>query len=320
MTRTSTEAPDLVPAMFSGKSASGAASEASAGGRTMSTSSAGPVVLITGVSSGIGEAIAEDLLGRGYHVLGSIRRPGDAVQLQRKWPDAFQPLVFDVTDAVAIAAAVEQVQAILGGRTLKALINNAGINLGGPLMHQPLAEVRRVFEVNVFGLLAVTQAFLPCLGASRGRAGPAGRVVNIGSVSGAITVPFLGAYSGSKHAVEALTQGLRRELSLYGIEVVAIEPGMVRSRLGEKRMAERAETRYAQTDYVPWLEQFDRSIQAQEKTAPPADKVTAAVRHAIESPKPRTRYPLDRIWMVGRILPDRAFDNLIFKALGLQRR
>jgi NAD(P)-dependent dehydrogenase (short-subunit alcohol dehydrogenase family) len=279
-----------------------------------------PVVLITGVSSGIGEAIAEDLLGRGYHVLGSVRRPADATELQRKWPETFLPLVFDVTDSVAIAAAVEQVTAILGGRNLKALVNNAGINLGGPLMHQPLAEVRRVFDVNVFGLLAVTQAFLPALGARQGRVGPAGRVVNIGSVSGAITVPFLGAYSGSKHAVEALTQGLRRELSLYGIEVSAIEPGMVRSRLGEKRLAEKTEERYAQTDYVPWLEQFDRSIQAQEQAAPPADKVTAAVLHAIESPKPRTRYPLDRIWMIGRVLPDRAFDGLIFKALGLQRK
>ncbi len=284
------------------------------------TSDSRPVVLITGVSSGIGQAIAEDLLGRGFHVLGSVRRSEDAAELRRKWPDTFLPLVFDVTDSAAIPAVVEQVQSILGGRNLKALVNNAGINLGGPLMHQPLAEIRRVFDVNVFGLLAVTQAFLPCLGAQRGRVGPPGRVVNIGSVSGAITVPFLGAYSGSKHAVEALTQGLRRELSLYGIEVSAIEPGMVRSRLGEKRLAEKVEERYAQTDYAPWLEQFDRSIRAQEQTAPPAHKVTAAVLHAIESPKPRTRYPLDRIWMIGRVLPDRAFDRLIFKALGLPRR
>ncbi|MGC1459195.1 MAG: SDR family oxidoreductase [Steroidobacteraceae bacterium] len=287
---------------------------------TAATSESRPVVLITGVSSGIGQAIAEDLLRRGYQVLGSVRRSEDAAELRQKWPDTFQPLLLDVTDSAAISAVVKQVQSILGGRYLKALINNAGINLGGPLMHQPLAQVRRVFEVNVFGLLAVTQAFLPYLGAQRGRVGPPGRVVNIGSVSGAITVPFLGAYSASKHAVEALTQGLRRELSLYGIEVSAIEPGMVRSRLGEKRLAEKVEERYAQTDYVPWLEQFDRSIHAQEQAAPPADRVTAAVLHAIEAPKPRTRYPLDKIWMVGRIVPDRAFDRLIFKALGLQRR
>jgi NAD(P)-dependent dehydrogenase (short-subunit alcohol dehydrogenase family) len=276
-------------------------------------------VLVTGVSSGIGLAIAEDLLGRGYQLLGSVRRSEDAANLQRRWPDAFVPLVFDVTDAAALPAVVAQVQAKLAGRDLRALVNNAGINLGGPLMHQPLAEFRRVFEVNVFAMLSVTQAFLPLLGARRGRVGPAGRVVNIGSVSGAITVPFMGAYSASKHAVEALSQALRRELSLYGIEVSTIEPGMVRSRLGEKRLVERVEERYAHTDFSAWLVQFGRAIEAQESNAPPAVRVTAAVRHAIESPKPRTRYPLDRMWLIGRLLPDRAFDKLIFKALGLVR-
>src|SRR5580698_4743307 len=195
----------------------------------MAKNDAKPTVLVTGVSSGIGHAIAEDLLSRGYVIMGSVRRPQDALQLQQAWPDDFIPLVFDVTDTEALQAIVKQVEAFLSGRGLKALVNNAGIFLGGPQMHQPLAEIRRVFDVNVFGLLAVTQAFLPCLGAQRGRVGPPGRVVNIGSVS--ITVPFLGAYSGSKHAVEALSQGLRRELSLYGIEVSAIEPVMVRSRL-----------------------------------------------------------------------------------------
>jgi NAD(P)-dependent dehydrogenase (short-subunit alcohol dehydrogenase family) len=127
------------------------------------------------------------------------------------------------------------------------------------------------------------------------------------------------AYSATKHAVEALTQGLRRELSIYGIEVVAIEPGLVRSKLIEKRQAENAVERYAHTDYAAWLVQFDRSIKAEESKAPPPDRVTAAVRHAIESPKPRTRYPLDKIWTIGRLLPDRVFDKLIFKTFGLDR-
>jgi NAD(P)-dependent dehydrogenase (short-subunit alcohol dehydrogenase family) len=278
-----------------------------------------PAVLVTGVSSGIGQAIAEDLLSRGYMVLGSVRRPEDASVLKLRWPDDFTPLVFDVTDTDALPAIVKQVEATLGGRGLKALVNNAGIFLGGPMMYQPLAEVRKAFDVNVFGLLAVTQAFLPLLGARRNRTGSPGRIVNMGSVSGAITVPFMTAYSATKHAVEALTQGLRRELSIYGIEVSAIEPGLVRSKLIEKRAAEKVDQRYAHTDYAAWLVQFDRSLQAQENNAPPADRVTAAVRHAIESPKPRTRYPLDRMWLIGRLLPDRGFDKLIFKALGLQR-
>jgi NAD(P)-dependent dehydrogenase (short-subunit alcohol dehydrogenase family) len=277
-----------------------------------------PTVLVTGVSSGIGHAIAEDLLSRGYLVMGSVRRFQDALQLQQAWPDDFIPLVFDVTDTEALPAIVKQVEEILSGRGLKALVNNAGIFLGGPQMHQPLAEVRKVFEVNVFGLLAVTQAFLPLLGARRDRVGPPGRIVNIGSVSGAITVPFMTTYSATKHAVEALTQGLRRELSIYGIEVSAIEPGLVRSKLVDKRAAEKLEQRYAHTDYAAWLVQFDQALTAQEQHAPPPDRVTAAVRHAIEAPKPRTRYPLDKGWLIGRLLPDRVFDKLIFKDLGLK--
>jgi NAD(P)-dependent dehydrogenase (short-subunit alcohol dehydrogenase family) len=276
-----------------------------------------PAVLVTGVSSGIGLAIAEDLLSRGYQLFGSVRRMEDAADLRQRWPDAFVPLIFDVTEASSLPAMVTQVQEALTGRVLRALVNNAGINLGGPLMHQPLAEFKRVFDVNVFAMLSVTQAFLPLLGARRGHPGPAGRIVNMGSISGAITVPFMGAYSASKHAVEALSQALRRELSLYGVEVSTIEPGIVRSRIGEKRLMARVEERYATTDYSAWLTQFGRAIGAEEKSAPPADKVTAAVRHAIESPKPRTRYPLDRMWLMGRVLPDRIFDRLIFKALGL---
>jgi short-subunit dehydrogenase len=134
-----------------------------------------------------------------------------------------------------------------------------------------------------------------------------------------MTVPFMTVYSATKHAVEALTQGLRRELSLYGIEVSAIEPGLVRTKLVEKRQAENHGEPYAHTDYAAWLAQFDRSITAEENKAPPADRVTTAVRHAIESPKPRTRYPLDKIWLIGRLLPDRVFDKLIFKAFGLDR-
>jgi len=283
----------------------------------MTSNDTKPAVLITGVSSGIGRAMAEDLLTRGYLVLGSVRRAEDAGELTAHWPKDFIPLVFDVSDTEALPAVVKQVEATLGGRGLKALVNNAGIFQGGPLMHQPLAEIRKAFDVNVFGLLAVTQAFLPLLGARHDRVGPPGRIVNIGSVAGAITVPLMTIYSATKHAVEALGQGLRRELSLYGIEVSTIEPGLVRTKLVEKRQAEKLEERYAHTDYATWLVNFDRSLKAQENNAPPADKVIAAVRHAIESPKPHTRYPLDRIWFLGRLLPDRVFDKLIFKAVGL---
>lgn len=276
-------------------------------------------IVVTGVSSGIGLAIAEDLLQRGYQVFGSVRKAVDAEPLATRWPQTFVPLVFDVTDTAALPAVVEQVRAAVGPRGLQALVNNAGVNVSGPLLHQPLAEIRHVFDVNVFGLIAVTQAFLPLLGARRDAEHPPGRVVNIGSVSGAITAPFMAAYSGSKHAVEALTQALRRELSLYGIEVCAIEPNFIRSRIYEKAADASLLARYGDTDYAESWSQFNRALQAQEATAKPAGIVTRAVRHAIESSRPRTRYPLDPIWLVGRVLPDRVFDRLIFRALGLNR-
>ncbi len=276
-----------------------------------------PAVVITGVSSGIGLAIAEDLLKRGYRVFGSVRRLADAQALITEWPLAFTPLVFDVTDLTKLADIVQQVRLSLAGHGLTALVNNAGISHSGPLMHQPLEEIRQTFEVNVFGLIAITQAFLPLLGANHDLGHPPGRVVNIGSVSGGITVPFMGAYSASKHAVEAFSQGLRRELRPFGIEVSTIEPGFIRSRMFEKAAPSKAIGSYADTAYAqPWM-QFNRSLLNQERNAKSPEVVSRAVLHAIEAPTPRTRYPLDPLWHLGWLLPDRSFDRLIFKALGI---
>lgn len=276
-----------------------------------------PTVLVTGVSSGIGLAIAEDLLQGGYQVFGSVRRTNDAEDLAARWPQAFVPLIFDVTNMAALPEVVAQVRAALGGRGLKALVNNAGINSSGPLMHQPLAEVREVFEVNVFGLLAMTQAFLPLLGASRDAGFPPGRVVNIGSVSGGMTAPFMGAYSASKHALEAISQALRRELALYGIEVSTLEPSFIKSRIYEKAKAAKPSEKYQDTDFAAAWTTFSESLLRQEARAKPTTIVTRAVRHAIEAPRPRPRYPLDASWYLGRYLPDRWFDKIIYTAMGI---
>lgn len=285
----------------------------------MSTvSSERPAAVVTGVSSGIGLAIAEDLLQRGYQVFGSVRRSADAEGLVKQWGESFVPLVFDITDTNALRQSVAQVEKILGGRKLAALVNNAGIGINGPLLHQPMSEVRLMFEINVFGTLEVTRAFLPLL-SRRGKGHRPGRIVNISSVSGRITAPFMGAYSASKHALEALTQGLRRELKLYGIEVSAIEPGFIRSRIFEKELATKPMERYGDTDIAAWWQQFNRSAEQAVKHAKSTDVVTRAVRHAIESSKPRTRYPLDMLCFVGRWFGDRVFDSLIFKLTGLDK-
>lgn len=276
-----------------------------------------PAAVVTGVSSGIGLAIAEDLLQRGYRVFGSVRRATDADALSTRWPGDFIPLLFDVTDAAALPQVVQQVRAALGGQNLKALVNNAGISHSGPLIHQPLEEIRQTFDVNVFGLLAVTRAFLPLLAGNQTPSFTPGRIVNIGSLSGAITVPFMASYSGSKHAVEAFSQGLRRELLPFGIEVATVEPGFIRSRMFEKAALLTASERYADTDYAQAWRQFNRSLLDQERAAKRPEAVTRAVVHAIEASRPRTRYRLDLLWYIDRLLPDRSFDRLILKALGL---
>lgn len=273
-------------------------------------------VLVTGVSSGIGRAIAVDLIAAGYTVLGSVRRIDDAAHLP---PDRakFIPLVFDVTDPSAIARAVSEVEAIVGPQGLAALVNNAGVNISGPFLHQPADQYRQVMEVNFHGLVAVTRAFLPLLGASDASRFRPGRIVNIGSVQGIMTVPFMSAYAASKHAVEAFAQGLRRELIPFAISVSTIEPNFTRSDIFAKAAADSATNDYSGTRYEAAWAQFNASLAAAEAQAKPTATVTRKVLHAIQSPRPRTRYPLDPIWHIGRFLPDRLFDGLIFKALGI---
>src|SRR5215468_7083282 len=174
-------------------------------------------IVITGTSTGIGFDASRALVALGYRVYGSVRTSADAERVRAALGEAFVPLLFDVTDGVGIAAAVEQVRPALGRENLAALVNNAGIAPTGPLAHQPFDEIRRIFEVNVFGLLAVTRAFLPLLGARHDAPHPRGRIVNISSLAGRLVFPLAGAYAASKHAVEALSDALRRELMQYSI-------------------------------------------------------------------------------------------------------
>jgi NAD(P)-dependent dehydrogenase (short-subunit alcohol dehydrogenase family) len=276
-------------------------------------------VLVTGVSTGIGRAIALSLLDAGYTVFGSVRRAEDAASLSQAARGTFIPLVFDVTDPAEIARGVSEVERRLGTESLIALVNNAGINVSGPFMHQPEDQFRQVMEVNFHGLVAVTRAFLPLLGANDRPKEHPGRIVNIGSVQGIMTVPFMSAYAASKHAVEAFAQGLRRELIPFGIAVSTIEPNFTKSDIFAKAAADSQANRYEGTRYEAAWAQFTASLAAAEENAKPASTVTRKVLHAIQSPRPRPRYPLDPIWHIGRWLPDRMFDRLIFNGLGITK-
>ena len=210
-------------------------------------------ILITGVSTGIGYGAARQFIQSGYTVFGSVRTPADANRLQAELGESFTPLVFDVTDAEAIGQAARFLTNHLAGSGLGALINNAGIAIGGPIQDQPMDVFRQHFEVNVLGLVQVTQAFLPLLGARANHPVQPGRIQNISSVNGQVAIPFMGAYVGSKHAVEGLSHSLRRELALFGIRVIIVGPGAVKTPIWGKGTDIQS---YRETPYYPAMNGF----------------------------------------------------------------
>lgn len=274
-------------------------------------------ILITGVSTGIGRAAAEEFVRRGYAVFGSVRSQSDADTLQAALGQSFTPLLMDVTDEQSVAAAVAVVTQTVKGDGLYALVNNAGTVTPGPLAHMPLADFRQQLEVNVTGVLAVTQAFLPLLGFGKNSPYSPGRIINVSSVSGRLVYPFMGAYAASKHALEAVTDALRRELMRYNIDVTSIQPGTTRTPIMGKFGAQVA--RYANTEYGALLSSLSDTMEERERSALPVERVVKVLCLAVESPRPKARYPIPRKrltgWFLPRILPDRWFDRLIASQL-----
>ncbi len=275
-------------------------------------------IVVTGASTGIGFATAKVLIERGYQVFGSVRKEADGLRVQQALGSAFTPLLFDVTDHAALPAAVAQVAAAVGSNGLAGLINNAGVAPTGPLMHAPMDEVRHTFEVNVFGMLAVTQAFLPLLGARQNADQPPGRIVNLSSISGGVAFPLVALYAMTKHAVEALSDGLRRELSIYGISVSAIEPGAIKTPIWDKINPAEIDSRYAHTDYAKAMEYMPKMVASELKNAKPIKVVTDAIIHALEANNPKTRYPLVGLWHARNLIPDRLFDRIAIKMTRLK--
>lgn len=271
-------------------------------------------VLITGASSGIGESCALMLAGRDWKVLAGVRNEADADRL-RDAEQGIVPLLLDVTKQDQIARAVEVAERHLGSDGLSGLVNNAGIATGGPLEYLPIDRFRQSLEVNVVGALAVTQAFLPLLRAR------SGRIVNISSISGRIALPFIAPYAASKHALEAMSDCLRVELSPWDIHVSLIEPGNVRTPIWEKSLAaaralRRSMPKQAERDYGSALNALEAEIGKKQPLS--ADDVARAVTRALESQRPRARYPLGAAVHVGTWLdrlPARWRDGVIRRAL-----
>lgn len=280
-----------------------------------------PAVVVTGASTGIGAATLHYLVGKGFHVFGSVRRETDATAMRQTYGEDATPLLFDVTDGESIARAARAVANATHGQNLAGLVNNAGVAVAGPLQHLPLEELRRQLEVNVIGVAAVTQAFLPLLGARPNARGKPGRIVQMSSVSGKLAFPFLGPYVASKHALEGMSDVLRRELLLYGIDVVVIEPGTIATPIWDK--AEHTDrSQYGSTDYAPAIERVAKLMVELGKAGLPAERVARAVHRALTAKRPPTRIALvpNRIadWTIPRLLPSRWLDRLMGGRLGLR--
>lgn len=275
-------------------------------------------VVITGASTGIGEATALYLDERGYQVFAGVRQQEDAVRLQGKASTRLIPLFLDVTDAEMIRAALQSVSDAVGDAGLRGLINNAGISLGGPVEFLPLENLRQVLEVNAVGPVAVTQAFIPLLR----RAG--GRVINIGSAMGQVALPLASPYAMSKFALEAFTDSLRREVRQWGIEVSIIDPGHIKTPIWQKADKRIGSHRH---EWPPELEAFygknidEMAIYVAESAQRglPPQAVATVVHKALTANRPRTRYLVGNdahlVVFLNRLLSDRIMDYLLQRVM-----
>jgi NAD(P)-dependent dehydrogenase (short-subunit alcohol dehydrogenase family) len=277
-------------------------------------------IVITGVSTGIGYVIANEMLNRGYRVFGSVRKIEDGQRLAQEFGEHFHPLVFDVTDEKAIRLAADKVAQLIGSEGLFALVNNAGIAVGGPILHLPLDEWRRQLEVNVIGVVAVTQAFAPLVGARKNCPHPPGKIFNVGSIAGTFAHPFMGPYSASKHALEGLSKSLRGEMLLYGIDVVVLAPGVVKTAIWDKAKKEDM-TLYDHTDYEPAIRKLEAFVEEHSQDGFEQDKFGKIVADIMETKQPKLHYVLvyNRLknWIAPRMMPARTLLKIVGQRLGL---
>jgi NAD(P)-dependent dehydrogenase (short-subunit alcohol dehydrogenase family) len=276
-------------------------------------------VVITGVSTGIGFAAAEMLARRGFRVFGSVRNVGDEERLQTRLGSQFSPLRFDVTDEGAVRRAASRVGEAMRGEPLFALVNNAGICVVGPLTHVPLARFREQLEVNLVGVFSVTQAFLPLmLPPDHDRRGcrPRPCVVNVGSIAGKVAAPFAGPYAASKFGLEGFSDSLRRELMLFGVDVVLLQPGPVITPIWDKAEA-RVLDDYPGTPYERSLEKFRSVSMSEAKHGFAAAVVAEEIYRLLQRRRRRARYAIvpNRLvnWTLPRCIPDKALDFCIGK-------
>ena len=272
-------------------------------------------VVVTGASTGIGEASARQLSGLGFDVVAGVRSEEAAARAREA---GLEPVRLDVTDADSVAAAAAFVEERVGSLGLDGLVNNAGVAVSGPVELIPPDEWRRQLEVNLIGQVAVTQALLPALLRRRGR------VVMVSSISGRIALPLVGPYAASKFGLEAVSDSLRREVGEHGVRVVVIEPGPIATPIWDKGLAiaDEIEARgdpAARARYARLIAKLRTLAEANARNGLPPSVVAEVIGEAMTANRPRTRYLVGREAKLrarlARVLPDRAFDALIARAL-----
>jgi len=277
-------------------------------------------IVITGVSSGIGRASLDLLHEKGYHIFGSVRNQADADKLSKIYPDRFTPLLFDVQNHDEVVRASKVV--FEHCETLAGLINNAGIAIPGPLEHLSEQQFEKQLDVNVKSIRRITNLFLPLLGAKLNASKPPGRIINISSVSGLFNSPYNGAYSISKHALESMTDIYRRELRPYGIKVIAIEPGPIKTEIWKKNLNKMDE--FKDSDYYEVLQKADKIIENAERNALPVENVSRLVAKCLTVSRPKTRYIVHKnkfgFRLMAYYLPDKITDWLVHKTLTSSNR
>jgi NAD(P)-dependent dehydrogenase (short-subunit alcohol dehydrogenase family) len=277
-----------------------------------------PSVLVTGATRGIGRATTQRLAAAGWEVIAGVRSEADGDELLKSNPGPARTVPLDITDAGQIAA----LDYALPER-LDAVVNNAGVVVGGPIEAVPPDELRRQLEVNVVGQAAVTQAVLPRLRASRGR------IVFVSSLSGRVSTPMTGAYNASKFALEGMADALRMELAPWGIKVVIVQPAQTDTdiwRTADTDLDDTVETLSADHRqlYAKHIEGFRRSIPRSQRMATPAEGVAATIEKALTAPRPRARYVVGagpRVQaVIARLTPTPVLDMMLRAGTGVPRR
>jgi len=276
-------------------------------------------ILITGCSTGLGFAAARAFAEQGYRVIATVRSEADASRVEAEGKGSIHSILCDVTVEEQVAELPAAVQRITGDGVLDGLINNAGIlHVPGPVEFQKMEDIRAVFDVNMFGMMAVTIALLPQLGTKPVRR-QAGRIINISSIEGKVASPFISTYATTKHAIEGFSSALRRELQLFGIKVIIVAPGGIQSEMFRKHQV----PALVGTAYEEPFRKLNSLVKEMEKESATAEEVARFLVRVFEARRPKARYAhwrafMDSPWTI--LIPDLWWDAMSGKMLDLKPR